>query len=468
MFTFRIRRFLAENLVALTLSLILFASIALQSGLIYKQSKLAMHQQLDQRLRTAAALAAQQFTGEELDQITGEEDMETPLFADLVARLENIRSTVPNIDYAYIMRKTADPMTLEFVADADALLTFIEMDENNNGLIDPEEEGSYPGDTYDVSDVPAMQEQAFVEPTVDEEITVDQWGHLISGYAPIYRSNGTVAGIIGLDMDAAEFVALSEQAFSSFALVTLLMIGVVIVLVTFYIIWERRIAALRMLDRERASLLALTTHQLGGPISSIRWWLEMMKDEGECEAGTACAHIETSVEKMNRMVQDLIKVERQEHGKITYNREQCNVSDVLVKAMDMVTPSLKEHHEVHVHVDENLQANIDPLLIRSAVTELLENAMWYSDKGAPITLMAKQAGNKLHITVADKGMGVRKREHDRIFQKFTRGTSAARYRPNGSGLGLYVVQLIMKMAGGSVVLKSKLNQGSEFTLRIPS
>ena len=201
----RIRRFLRENALALAIGVLLFGLIALQSTLIFQRTNYAMSEQLRMRLQTAAALSAGKFTGEELDRITGKGSMSTPHFRDVVRRLATVLQTVPNVKFVYIMRRTEDPMTLEFVADADSLETFKESDVNGDGVLDPDEETSVPGDPYDISEISAMQGPAFEGPVTDAEITVDQWGELISGYAPIRRADGSVAGIIGIDMDARDF-----------------------------------------------------------------------------------------------------------------------------------------------------------------------------------------------------------------------------------------------------------------------
>lgn len=398
-----IRRFITENATALSLSIILFAAIAIQSSLLYVQSNHAMHQQLDDRLRTAAGLAAREFTGEEIDRITGMASFHTPLYKEFVERLQDIRSTIPDIKYAYIMRRTNDPMMLEFVADADSF------EEN--------EESSYPGDFYEINEVHALQDVAFLKPTVDEEITVDQWGELISGYAPIYREDGTVAGVIGIDMDARAFLELSRQAFSGYALIAMFLIAIILLFTIVYIIWERRAAAKRVLENERSALLALATHQLGGPVSSIRWWVEMMKEEGMCDPESACSNIEKAAERINGIVQELIDVERKEHNRVRYQRKECMLSDVLYMAIDSVLPELKAKHPVRTDVDDALKVSIDAELITSAVSELIQNAMMYSDKGEEVVLSARRAGRWLNITVQDHGMGIDKRDIIRIFKK---------------------------------------------------
>ncbi len=463
---FTLRKILAQNSLAILLSILLFVALVFQSAMIFMRSKDVMQYQLHERLQTAAALASQQFTGEELDAITAITSLNDSHFRDVVERLQAIRFVTPDIEYAYIMRKTEDPNMLEFIADADSLQTKEEMDVNENGAIEPGEDKSVPGDLYDISDVPAMQGPAFEGATVDEEITEDQWGLLISGYAPIYRSDGTVAGIIGLDMNAAEFIEISSEAYSTYALLTMILISIVIVISILYIVREYRMQSKKVISRERSALLALATHQLGSPISSIRWWLEMIKDK-TCNFEEAREHIEEAAEQIGGIVNQLIRVEEQEHGKKKVKREPSNIRLVIQDAIEHAPDTLKEGRSITIDVPDGLMANIDAALTESILAELLENAMTYSAKETPIHVSAQDNGKWVSLSVEDKGSGIAKKEQGRIFQKFTRGENAGKFRPNGSGIGLYVIKLILEQAGGTVRLKSTLGAGSTFTVVLP-
>ncbi len=466
-FLLQSRRFLAENRKALLLGVALFSLIAVQSGALFFQSRAAMEQQLKLRLQTAAALAAQRFTGEELDLIHVRSDMQTALYRSLSVRLRNIRSTVPNIDYAYILRRTGDPLTLEFVADADSFMAVEEADKNENGIVDPEEEPSYPGDSYGIDTISALQGPAFEGPTTDHEVTVDQWGEMISGYAPIFRSDGLVAAVIGLDMDASSYLADSQKAFSLLALLTLVSIGIISVFSIAYITWERRAEAYRMIENERSSMLALATHQMGGPIATIRWWLEVMQDSGICDKEKACAEIETASRKLNDILRALIDVERQEHSKVAYEPRTSRVRDLVQKAVAESSAKVGKAHTINVNIAEHLSVNLDQTLIGGVINELLENAMTYSEKGSLIEVSALRRGGAVEIAIRDSGCGIPSDEIAHVFEKLRRGKEAYRYKPNGNGLGLYTARLIVERAGGSIRVTSEQGKGSTFTIRLP-
>lgn len=462
-----ISRFFRQNTSVVFVALVLFALISVQGMVLYTRGHEAMESQLRSQLRTSAALGAQYFTGEELDLITADTPIVDAYYVDVVHRLNRIRSTVPNIEYAYIMRKTMHPMTLEFVADADSLDSFEKTDLNGNGVIEPDEENSYPGDTYDVSDIPAMQKDAFVQPTTDAEISIDQWGQLISGYAPIYRSDGSVAGIIGIDMDAAEFTALSKRAFSPLLLLLSMVFAIGVAWFVGYFLWKRKVQMLTMLDKERSSLLALTSHQLGAPVVSIKWWLEILRENEACKNNKACDTIENAVNRIANIIQALREAERTEHGTSTRSA-RVRISDIVTQAAEQMQDIAKtKHQKIQVDCTCSCQVFIDPKLLSAVLTEILQNACIYSPEDTDIHILCKRRGGKVFIHVRDRGCGVPKGEEYRIFEKMTRGSNAGVWNTDGNGLGLYICKTVIERADGKIYVQRNTGGGSDFVITLP-
>ncbi len=199
-----------------------------------------MESQIRDMLLALASSNAAQIDADALDAVDGRSDMDAPQFRELVTRLQAIRDAEGvSIRYAYILRRTSDPMELEFVADADSLLSPDELDVNRNGTVDMAEEASYPGDTYDVSDNDALRMRAFEAPTTDDEVTIDQWGRLLSGYAPIRRPNGTVTGVLGIDMKADEYQSLIARTASPFLLLVVITSGLLLCATSVYCVVKK-------------------------------------------------------------------------------------------------------------------------------------------------------------------------------------------------------------------------------------
>lgn len=430
-----------------------------------------MEEEVKLRLRHTAAAAAMQFNGDQIERIHGLRDMQTPIFMEIVDRLNQIRSDIPDIKYAYIMRKTEDPLMLEFVADADALVPEEEWDENENGVIDPKEELSYPGESYDVSDIPIMQNQAFSEPSVDEEVNYDQWGALISGYAPIYNSNGVVVAILGLDMTAEDYVRISKSAFSLLSYLLLMIISVLLAAFIVLLTWKHRIDTLREVSRERSALVGLALHQLGTPLAIFRWWTEILEDkygDSVCGETDACMQIEEGISRLQTVYDDLQEAHTISRGKLAYSPVLASLRDIIEVEVKKVEKKLEWRKQtININLSKDIIMRLDRKLIGGVMRELIENAMEYSSKGGTITITAIRHHNDAVVSVQDHGCGISKEDMPHIFKKFVRGDKAHKYKSMGNGLGLYIAQSIIEEAGGKIWAESTQGEGTTVSFSLP-
>ena len=107
----------------------------------------------------------------------------------------------------------------------------------------------------------------------------------------------------------------------------------------------------------------------------------------------------------------------------------------------------------------------DPSRLRQVLLDLIENADKYSPPGRPIRLELHAIGGDGRIAVIDQGIGIPEAEQESVFERFQRGSNAA--EKTGSGLGLSVVKLLVEGMGGTIELRSHLNEGSCFTVTLP-
>ncbi len=198
-------------------SLAVFVVFALLSGALtfglYKNNRELNFQRLRAKTMAIATTSALQFDANDIEAIRGKEDIDKPEYAKLVATLNLVRRSDPDIRYAYIMRKTPDPMTLSFVADADSLRPHERIDLNNDGIFNAADALSYPGDLYDVSRFPELVE-GFNRPYADNVKQTDQWGTFISGYAPIRDKTGLTVAVLGFDFLGTELDKLTAESFT--------------------------------------------------------------------------------------------------------------------------------------------------------------------------------------------------------------------------------------------------------------
>lgn len=208
-----LREFILSRRSIVVLTFFALLSGALTMGLYMNHRSLNLERLRDEA-RSIVTTGALQFDAADLAQIQTEDDIRKPVYAKTVALLNLIRRSNPNIRYAYIMRKTDDPLKLSFVADADSLRPKDRKDLNHDGVLNAADALSYPGDQYDISAFPEML-SAFERPYVDKDVVSDAWGEFISGAAPIRDERGTVVAILGVDILATNLDKLVAKSFSA-------------------------------------------------------------------------------------------------------------------------------------------------------------------------------------------------------------------------------------------------------------
>ena len=166
----------------------------LSNFFIYRSSAHEQFQQLRDRLKIIAQLAAMQVEGDALARVPlSRAGMESPDYLAIAAQLQEIRGADPSIKYIYTLRKSDKPDTWLFIVDLDPEL-------KRPGRKDVT---AYPGDKYFVGRFPEMV-SGFNGPSADEEISADEWGITLSSYAPVKDSAGNTVAVLGVDMDARD------------------------------------------------------------------------------------------------------------------------------------------------------------------------------------------------------------------------------------------------------------------------
>lgn len=441
--------------------------VLLIAGMFYERGKLLMQAQIKDKLRSTAAAAAMQFDAGEIQTIHSRSDMKRPLFIDTVRRLDVIRNTIPNIRSAYIMRRTGTGKLLEFIADADSLT--VPTDTNANGKIDGDEEVALPGDVYDSSASPNMEKEAFVHPVTDENPNTDQWGTVISGYAPILTGSGKAVAILGLDMDAKEYESISQSVLSPLAILLLVLVTALIGGAISLILSRRHLGLLQEMDMERSGLLRLTFHQLGNPLTILKWSLEMLMDaKSPAAIEKYGSSIQEATTRLNNILSSLRDADMVHEGTMHYQPEFASLQSIVsTVAKEFSDRLLQKNQKITLSLPQNIRMNLDKKLITAVLREVVANAIDFSPADTTIIIRTIGMGSNVQIEVHDQGCGVPKADIHRIFNEFARGSNATRFKPDGSGLGLYIIKGIVERAGGTIWMESEENVGSSVYIRLP-
>ncbi|HLG28582.1 MAG TPA: ATP-binding protein [Candidatus Brocadiales bacterium] len=232
------------------------------------------------------------------------------------------------------------------------------------------------------------------------------------------------------------------------------------------------ITDIRRLENMRIDFVANVSHELKTPITSIKGFVETLKERALNEPENARKFldiIENHTNRLNNLINDLLNLSRIESKDIPLKITEINPLPVINKVAGGLTHRFQEKRQVlSIEFPDNFpQIMADESLLEQAITNLLDNAIKYTEDGGKITVSGTTEKNWIRLEVADTGIGIPLKDLPRIFERFYRVDKARSREMGGTGLGLAIVKHIMAAHGGSVTVESKLGAGSKFTLLFP-
>ncbi len=223
------------------------------------------------------------------------------------------------------------------------------------------------------------------------------------------------------------------------------------------------------LDQVRTDFVANVSHELKTPVGAISVLAEIL--EGEIDDESSKNLVRRMVLESHRMastIDDLLELSRiQLGGEMTFS--PVDVTAVVAEAIERSQPlALKNHVALqHVTVDADCTISGDRFQILSAVGNLVDNAIKYSEDGGEVTISVKPGDDEVIIEVVDHGIGIPVASLDRIFERFYRVDRARSRDTGGTGLGLSIVRHVVTNHGGEVNVRSREGEGSTFSLSLP-
>jgi len=224
-------------------------------------------------------------------------------------------------------------------------------------------------------------------------------------------------------------------------------------------------------EKMKSDFVSFVTHQLRTPLSGIKWMLELASGDVEDpeEMKSFVQDARASTDRLIRLVNDLLDVSRLERGALQVHHSEIDLADLTRSVLGEISPLMQEKgQDVSVQTGEDLSSvRADPQMLRQVVLNLISNAMKYTPREGRINIAVRRAGNRLRWEVTDTGIGIPKSDLGRLFEKFYRAENAQAVETEGTGLGLYLVRLILEQFGGKVWCTSEEGVGSTFAFTLP-
>lgn len=225
----------------------------------------------------------------------------------------------------------------------------------------------------------------------------------------------------------------------------------------------------RRTETVRRDFVANISHELKTPIGALGLLAETIRDEPDPDiVARLSSRMITEADRASRTVDDLLELSRIEFGDDAEMAELSAIG-VVGEAVGRIA-SAAEHAgiDVRVDVDPALALVGDRRQLVSAVFNLLDNAVKYSPDGAEVLVQARREGDgRLSLAVTDNGIGIPRRDLDRVFERFYRVDRARSRGTGGTGLGLAIVRHVTSNHRGEVTVESTEGIGSTFTLSLP-
>lgn len=237
----------------------------------------------------------------------------------------------------------------------------------------------------------------------------------------------------------------------------------------------RDVTKAKLADRLKSEFVSIVSHQLRTPLGIIKWYLEIIENEDyfdkmPLKLRNYFDQIEKSNERVLSIVRDLLSVSRMEQGKLRNITKNVSLREEILRIIDQMQISARKKQiklTLVVNEKELLAVDIDVVRFHEVIENLINNALEYTPARGQVIVTLTKDRSIIFISVKDTGIGISEADQKKLFTKFFRSENAIKYKPDGSGLGLYVAKSYVNDWGGKITIESKEGKGAEFLISIP-
>lgn len=221
------------------------------------------------------------------------------------------------------------------------------------------------------------------------------------------------------------------------------------------------------LNAEKNSLISVVSHDLSGPFTTIKMWLQLLDRKNlDADQSKAIDRIQQSAENGEKLIRDILVVERAETNRHMLEIEPLSLSPFLCELTREYTP-LAERKQVSLFyhgLPGQVVVMTDKSLAGRIFGNLLSNAIKFTPAGRSVHMDLKDAGSEVVVAIRDEGVGIPQEELKSLFTKYAKISSKPTAGENSTGLGLSIVKRLVDELGGRIVCQSKVGEGTTFTV----
>jgi two-component system, chemotaxis family, CheB/CheR fusion protein len=227
---------------------------------------------------------------------------------------------------------------------------------------------------------------------------------------------------------------------------------------------------LEQADRRKNVFLATLAHELRNPMATIQIAEQLLRRDATAMQRDKLARMERGIQRLGRLVDDLLDVARIEHGHIELQKEPVDLVNVVTLAIEDARPEIDECHHILSPTlpGKAISMLADGVRLEQVISNLLSNAAKYTGPGGEIGVSVEDRGDEAVIRVRDNGIGIAPESVPQLFEMFFQADDSFGRTGAGLGIGLSLSKRLVEAHGGSIQGHSEgLGKGSEFTVRLP-
>lgn len=218
-------------------------------------------------------------------------------------------------------------------------------------------------------------------------------------------------------------------------------------------------------DEDRIKFFIEVAHDIRTPVSLIQLLVKQLSNQENTKKSIEL--IQRNTENLNEYVTQLLDFQKIDRNQLKLSVTKVDLNDCLSNVVKDFTPILQER-SLDIQLDvKNIPVWFDKVKMTRIFYNLISNAIKYSEDGGQIDIKAYLKNNNLSIEFIDTGIGIPEKQQELVFKRFTRGTNVSNKGIPGTGIGLMLSKKIIELHGGKILLESKENIGSKFTIILP-
>jgi signal transduction histidine kinase len=312
-----------------------------------------------------------------------------------------------------------------------------------------------------------------IEPGIPfQEIDING-DHGISIVMPIRRQNGTPLGLLCLGKKRSEtFYGLEDIDLLKTVITQLGLATERLRLQGRLLLKQEEAKKLDELNKMQTFFISSVSHDLQTPLTAINMYLDLLQEKKDITISKKTEYLETirgESDRLSKLINNVLDISKIERGVKNYNLGNINLNELVMRVYNSMKYQLEQHKfEVNLEVpDTQIYIQGDEDSLDRALTNLISNSIKYSIKEKFLLIKLFSANNHATIEITDQGVGINPDDQKRIFNIFFRSGEKHIQSVSGAGLGLAIVDHVIRAHRGKVELESHSGKGSRFTIHLP-